>query len=249
MVDRIVRAFRWASENEIVPITVYQALKNVRGLQRGRCTAPEPPKVQPVPDAMVEATLPHMPPVVADMVRFQQLTGARPGEVCAITPRMIDRSADVWVATMEAHKTSYRDQTRVIYIGPKAQQIIKPYLLRASDSTLFSPADGERKRRKADSVANVGERYTNASYAKAVRRACLVAHPIPKDSTKLDIELHQKMYCWSPNQIRHATATNIRKQFGLEAAQVILGHSQVMTTQIYAEKDVRRGVEVAQLVG
>jgi hypothetical protein len=29
--------------------------------------------------------------VVADLVRFQRLTGCRPGEVCSLTPSMVDR--------------------------------------------------------------------------------------------------------------------------------------------------------------
>jgi hypothetical protein len=39
MVDRIVRMYRWGAQNEMVPIAVYQALANVKGLQRGRTTA------------------------------------------------------------------------------------------------------------------------------------------------------------------------------------------------------------------
>ncbi|MGO9468813.1 MAG: tyrosine-type recombinase/integrase, partial [Isosphaeraceae bacterium] len=54
---------------------------------------------------------------------------------------------------------------------------------------------------------------------------------------------------WSPNQLRHAAATEIRAKYGIEGAQVILGHSQVTTSQIYAEVNVERGREIAKLVG
>ena len=37
--------------------------------------------------------------------------------------------------------------------------------------------------------------------------------------------------------------------YGLEAAQVILGHSQANITQVYAERDLAKGVEVAKLIG
>ncbi len=44
----------------------------------------------------MDSTLPYLPAVVADMVRFQRLTGARPGEVCQLRPCDVDWSGDVW---------------------------------------------------------------------------------------------------------------------------------------------------------
>jgi len=41
----------------------------------------------------------------------------------------------------------------------------------------------------------------------------------------------------------------IRKRFGLEASRVILGHEDVRATQIYAEEDRDRGVEVMRRIG
>jgi site-specific recombinase XerD len=54
---------------------------------------------------------------------------------------------------------------------------------------------------------------------------------------------------FSPNRLRHSAATAIRKGFGVEAAQVVLGHSQVLTTQIYAERDQDLGRGVAAEIG
>jgi site-specific recombinase XerC len=54
---------------------------------------------------------------------------------------------------------------------------------------------------------------------------------------------------WHPNQLRHSAATAIRKQFGLEAAQVILGHSRADVTQVYAERDSARAIEVVRKIG
>jgi len=54
---------------------------------------------------------------------------------------------------------------------------------------------------------------------------------------------------WAPNQLRHSAATEIRAKHGLEAAQVILGHSQANTTEIYAEVNTDKGIEIARLVG
>ena len=52
-----------------------------------------------------------------------------------------------------------------------------------------------------------------------------------------------------PYQLRHAAATAIRKRFGREASRVILGHGDVGATQIYAEEDRTRGVEVVRQIG
>jgi site-specific recombinase XerC len=54
---------------------------------------------------------------------------------------------------------------------------------------------------------------------------------------------------WSPNQLRHSYATEVRKQFGLEAAQVVLGHSTCRVTEIYAERDTAKGSLVAKAIG
>ena len=53
----------------------------------------------------------------------------------------------------------------------------------------------------------------------------------------------------SPNRLRHAMATEVRQQFGLEAAQITLGHAAADVTQIYAERDMKKGIEVARKIG
>ena len=47
---------------------------------------------------------------------------------------------------------------------------------------------------------------------------------------------------WLLNRLRHAAATDIRSRFGLEATQVILGHSTADATQVYAERDLAKPV-------
>ena len=48
---------------------------------------------------------------------------------------------------------------------------------------------------------------------------------------------------WHPNQLRHAVGTELRKRFGLEAAQVVLGHATADVTQIYAERDMGLAID------
>jgi hypothetical protein len=68
-VGRIVRVWKWGTAEELVPATVYQALRTVAGLQPGRTEAQEREPVKPPPVGAVEATLPHLNRQVAAMVR------------------------------------------------------------------------------------------------------------------------------------------------------------------------------------
>ena len=274
---RLVRIFKWGAGEEIVPGDVWQALQALSGLRKGRSPAPEPNPIPPVGLEQVEATIPHLSTVVAAMVRVQLLTGARPGEVCAMRPGDIDRSGDVWEYRPGSHKTEHHGRTRTIYIGPEAQVVLRPFLLRAADTPCFSaeessewfreqaeerrktpPNQGNARGRKLDkretTAANsrspgIGSRQ--ASYGKAIRRACGKAWPPPKEIKKDPAAL--KAWCnehvWRPNQLRHTRATEIRQRFGLEAAQVILGHASADITQVYAERDAAKAREVALAMG
>jgi integrase len=54
---------------------------------------------------------------------------------------------------------------------------------------------------------------------------------------------------WTPYQLRHAAATRIREQYGLECAQVMLGHSRADVTQIYAARNEKLALQVAANAG
>lgn len=54
---------------------------------------------------------------------------------------------------------------------------------------------------------------------------------------------------WSPLQLRHTAGTQLRAKYGVETSRVILRHSRVETTQIYAEKDMNRAAEVMREIG
>ena len=69
------------------------------------------------------------------------------------------------------------------------------------------------------------------------------------DAQKAELSQWQTKHRWSPNQLRHTAATEIRRDFGLEAAQIILGHSAADVTQVYAERDLAKGIEVAKRIG
>lgn len=54
---------------------------------------------------------------------------------------------------------------------------------------------------------------------------------------------------WAPNRLRHAFATRIRREFGIEAAQVTLGHSRLDMSEHYAEKNEAAAVAIAAKSG
>ncbi|MCA9171306.1 MAG: site-specific integrase [Planctomycetales bacterium] len=237
-VGRLIRVFKWGIENELVAAGVVHSLQAVAGLRKGRSVAKESSPVLPVDEAAIETTLDHLGTIAADMVRFQRLTGCRPDEVCQVRPMDLDRTGEVWTYKPESHKTEHHGRDRTIFIGPKAQAILAPYLFRDAGSFCFSPAEAEEQFRRAKREARKtplscgnragknnkrspkrrpAERYDTNGYRRAIHRACDRAK-IPR---------------WSPNRLRHAAATEIRHKFGLEASQVVLGHS----VSVGAEKE------------
>ena len=142
---------------------------------------------------------------------------------------------------------------RVIFLGPRAQSIIGPFLAAAGDGYLFSPKRSEearnaekratrdtprwpshcKRKREGPAEAAAREHYTRYSYRGAIRRACVRAGVTP----------------WHPHMIRHSAATDIRKHYGLEASQAVLGHAELGVTQVYAERDMEKAREVMRAVG
>ena len=131
---RVIAMFKWGAQKELCSPLVHQQLAALGGLKKGRTRARESSGVTCVADNVVDKTLPALPPIVADMVRFQRLTGARPGEVCSLRPCDIDRSAEVWLCRPDSHKTEHHEQDRTVAIGPQAQEVLLPYLVRGARS-------------------------------------------------------------------------------------------------------------------
>ena len=113
------------------------ALDAVENLKRGRTKAPEYRDIPPVDDAVVDRTLPFLPPIVADMVRVQRLCGMRPEDIRNLRLCDIDRRQKVWCYRPFSHKMDYKEQTRSIPIGPKAQAILTPYFAEKEETPEF----------------------------------------------------------------------------------------------------------------
>jgi len=274
----VVRFFKWAVENELVPASVHHGLIAVPGIRKGRTDVRESKPVKPVPDAFVDAIEPHASPRIWAMIQLQRMTGMRPGEVCSIRTCDLDTAGPVWVFAPESHKTEHHERERLIYIGPRAQAVLKPWLKTNLAAYLFSPAEAmvdilaERRkarktrvqpsqfdRRKAAPQKTPGDRYTVDSYRYAIAKACDKAFPhptlgtIPRKSLtaahRSELAKWRSDHRWHPNQLRHNAATRLRREFGLDVARVILGHSSPVVTEVYAEVDREKAIGVMGRVG
>lgn len=245
-VNRIRRVFKWGVENQLVAPQILHALQAVAAIRAGRTEARETGPVRPVPEESVSAILPFVTPQVRAMIELQQLTGMRPNEVTAMRPVDIDRSQATWIYRPARHKTEHHGIERLIYLGPRAQTIITPYLLRPADAYLFSPKDAVKqsrdrlrrgnnppKKRRPSPKRIPGDRYTRRSYYSGIKRGC----------EKAGIEV------WGPNRLRHSAATFLRRRYGIEAARVVLGHRSSAVTEVYAELDRTRAAEIMAEVG
>lgn len=239
----IKRAWRWAASMQLVGPQAYDALRTLDGLRAGRTTARETPPVGPVDDATVLATLAHLQPETADMVRLQRLTAMRAGEVCVLRLEEIDRTGEVWTWRPGDHKTAHAGKGRVVLFGPRAQAVLTPYLATVGaegGGFVFSPRRLVARLRALLGAKTPlpqkrppGERYTSNSYQRAIRKACDRAGVVP----------------WHSHQLRHTAATLLRREFGLEVAQIVLGHSHADVTQLYAEKNIQAAIDAMRRAG
>ncbi len=155
---RVKQLFKWGGKQELVPTTVYEGLRTVDGLRRGRTTARETEPVKPVPDEHVDVVRPFVSRQVWAMIELQRLTGMRSGEVAIMRARDLDTSGPVWQYVPAAHKSEHHGFERRIDIGPKGQAVIRKFLKSDTEGYLFRPTDAvaerneeKRKERKTGS--------------------------------------------------------------------------------------------------
>ncbi|WP_339743360.1 site-specific integrase [uncultured Rubinisphaera sp.] len=222
-ISRVKAVFRWGVSQEMVPADIMMALDCVRGLQKGRSVAKEGEPVVPVPDEDFEPTVAKMSKNVAAICRMLILTGARVSEIRLMRVGDIDTSGKVWLYRPGSHKNAWRGKDRTIFIGPRAQAVLMPFIADAVHSDLFVFRPREEN-----------EPYTLKGLGGSVRKSCIRA----------------KVDHWSPGQLRHNAATAINREFGdIDASRVVLGHSEVSTTQQYAERDLAKAAEIIARIG
>ena len=236
------------------PPSIYQGLRAIDGLLAGRSAARETRKVRSVDRGHEDAVLPHLSRQLRALVELMWLAGMRVGKVLAMTTGRIDRTGLTWEYRPETHKTAHHGRERVVALGPRAQEVVLPFLRADPSAALFSPHDAERERmerrrmeaeapltdeqrerRRAEAPSRShGARYTTDAVRRAIARACKLAG----------------VSHWHPHQIRHTAGTRFRREAGLEAARILLGHSSpVVTEEHYVEVDRRKAHELMAALG
>jgi integrase len=186
----------------MIPESVLGALKCVSGLRYGKTAARESEPVKPVPDALVDAILPYVAPPLRAMIELQRVTGMRSGKVCQMRTCDINVHGAVWTYTPARHKTQFRGHTRTVFLGPRSQEILKPWLRIDVRAFLFSPAEAEEWRRNQRHSKRKtpllcgnrpgtnrvrkprrppGDRYTAGSYGRAIQYGCELAFGMPSE--------------------------------------------------------------------
>lgn len=75
--------------------------------------------------------------------------------------------------------------------------------------------------------------YSTDSYCKALRR----------------LQERKRLPRWTTHQLRHAVGHRVRELFGVEAAQAILGHSRLSTTEVYSARRLDLARDAAWRLG
>ncbi|MCD0459972.1 tyrosine-type recombinase/integrase [Roseiconus lacunae] len=246
----VVGIFKHAVAGELVEVNVFERLRTLEPLRKGQTIAPEKERTAPVPLETVRKTAEHLSPIIKAMLRIQVATGMRPKELCMMRPCDIDRKGEVWIYRPSEHKTQWCGKDKAIPIVGDAREAVTEFLQRSLESYCFSPkeamawrhaqAAARRKtpkkqgnrpgsNRKKTPKRLPRERYDSASYRQAIARAIVVAN-VEK---------------WTPYQIRHLTATEVRAALGIEDTKALLGHSTALMTEHYARESEEAATRAA----
>jgi integrase len=145
--------------------------------------------------------------------------------------------------------------------------------LHARRKTPLSCGNRRGTNRRENPAREPGDHYTAASYRRAIERACERAF-VPPDHLRrrcddnarkeplnewrgrlgkrglAELAAWREQHRWHPHHLRHTAGTRIRREFGLEAAAVVLGHSSALVTDaVYAERELTKVAEVMRKIG
>jgi site-specific recombinase XerD len=157
-------------------------------------------------------------------------------------PSELEKHDGVVLYRPTQHKTLHKMKSRTIVIGPQGIAILEKYLA-YGDKFVFSPRRSVALEMAKRGICRIPPRtvkdaYTNDSYLRAIRRVCEVI--FKDDESKW----------WRPNQLRHSLATEVRAaEKSLESVAAVLGHSNVSTSEIYAERNLGLAIDIMRRLG
>lgn len=240
-ISAICRIWKWAVEKELLPSGNHDALTKVAPLRIGHTTAKQPREVTAVPESVFFATIQHLSGPVAAILWLCFYTGARLSDILTLTTEAIDRSSDCWEYRRKQHKTAIHRKKRVIFFGPKSQEILRPFLRpEAPAEFLFSPARAEAERRDRLKRPNRTDRQRAKAAQTKRRQASLVRkeetgtarvknsrrpgtnytrHSI-YNAVKRILKRHGIPH-WHPHQLRHTRSEILKKEESEAIATIV----------------------------
>lgn len=277
--EELLEAATWHALQAVRP------LRKGRAPAAGIPAPREARRVKSVPEEVLAQTLSHAPPMLRAMMELQLATGMRPTELVGLRASNLSATLEPGVfayhVPADFNKVDHRDIERTVYIGPRGMAVLRQWLASNPDGFVFSPraarktfdesrraarksprwpshsSEARAARRKAPArpPALPGDRYSTASYGRAISSACLKAFPHPTLASLREEELtHEqladlkawnKSHRWGPNRLRHNAASYITEHEKVEVAQLLLGHRHIETTMRYVQVDDRRAVSAA----
>jgi integrase len=138
----IVQLFKWAVSEELIPASVWQSLKSVRGLEPGRTPAPDHPPVGPVDESVVQAVAGHVSPTIGSMLLLQAATGMRPQEIVQMVTGDLVMNDSGWTYTPRRHKNQHKGIDRIIPIGPEGRAVLRAWLKTDLAAPIFPTPSG-----------------------------------------------------------------------------------------------------------
>ncbi|MDD3470183.1 MAG: site-specific integrase [Thermoguttaceae bacterium] len=189
----------------------------------------------------MQRTLPYFSPMIIDMVTVQLHTGMRAGELCRLNWGEVDRSGSIWMYRPKKHKTASKGKKRAVPLGPVCQAVLERYL-KYTDEYVFNPQNIEWRTSVTLEARTTNHKtcYDMFRYTREIRRG--VESAIQSGAITEDER-------WTSHQLRHRAGTDARAKFGIDAAQLLLGHSDVKTTERYAIPDESKMIAFAKTMG
>ena len=149
---------------------------------------------------------------------------------------------------------------KIIPLSRIEQTLIAPYLEgKTPEQAVFSPKTAMDER----NAAKRANRKTKITPSQAARNTARTANPkqykefYNKDSYRTAVEYavnkanktlpaDEQIPSWTPYQLRHAAATAMEEEKGLDEAQALLDHSSADTTKRYAHARLKKLMKLAR---
>lgn len=227
----ITGLFRFGAARGRVPASVFLGLNVVHPINSHDRVPMDRGAVPPAPEDHVQAVRETLSPAFQAQIDLMCWSACRPqearllrtSEVCqndpCLSPEVHDAmfrdGREILVYRPTHYKTQHlgafdrsRRRPRIILLLDDAQAVIRPWLDATDQGRYCFGADGAQP-------------FSESMLKGRIRQACL----------RLGLPV------WTPNRLRHLAATRIAGRYGAETARVVLGHTNLETTQIYIDPE------------